>query len=136
MCDRKALCPKNLRHQVVMSIWEPDCAPKGIVQIFHGMVEHIDRYEEFAYYLNSKGYVVAGDDHRGHGRTAGADFFGKDIFNKIRSLVFAVQLKLRICDKSAYFRLYTAHICRTAQNTAVDIRRILLNIALRQKGAV
>lgn len=64
-------------YQVVMSIWEPDCAPKGIVQIFHGMVEHIDRYEEFAYYLNSKGYVVAGDDHRGHGRTAGADFLGK-----------------------------------------------------------
>ncbi|MDE6604435.1 MAG: alpha/beta hydrolase [Clostridia bacterium] len=64
-------------YQVVMSIWEPDCAPKGIVQIFHGMVEHIDRYEDFAHYLNSKGYIVAGDDHRGHGRTAGVDFLGK-----------------------------------------------------------
>ena len=64
-------------YQVVMSIWEPDQAPKGIVQIFHGMVEHIDRYEDFAHYLNSKGYVVAGDDHRGHGRTAGVDFLGK-----------------------------------------------------------
>lgn len=64
-------------YQVVMSIWEPDCAPKGIVQIFHGMVEHIDRYEHFAHYLNSKGYIVAGDDHRGHGRTAGVEFLGK-----------------------------------------------------------
>lgn len=64
-------------YQVVMSIWEPDCAPKGIVQIFHGMVEHIDRYEDFAHYLNSKGYIVAGDDHRGHGRTAGVEFLGK-----------------------------------------------------------
>ncbi|MDE6275839.1 MAG: alpha/beta hydrolase [Clostridia bacterium] len=64
-------------YQVVMSIWEPDQAPKGIVQIFHGMVEHIDRYEEFAHYLNAKGYIVAGDDHRGHGRTAGVDFLGK-----------------------------------------------------------
>ncbi|MDE5755925.1 MAG: alpha/beta hydrolase [Clostridia bacterium] len=64
-------------YQVVMSIWEPSQAPKGIVQIFHGMVEHIDRYEEFAHYLNSKGYIVAGDDHRGHGRTAGVDFLGK-----------------------------------------------------------
>ncbi len=64
-------------YRVVMSIWEPDCAPKGIVQIFHGMVEHIDRYEDFAKYLNSKGYIVAGDDHRGHGRTAGVDYLGK-----------------------------------------------------------
>lgn len=64
-------------YQVVMSIWEPDCAPKGIVQILHGMVEHIDRYEHFAHYLNSKGYIVAGDDHRGHGRTAGVEFLGK-----------------------------------------------------------
>lgn len=64
-------------YRVVMSIWEPDQDPKGIVQIFHGMVEHIDRYDDFAKYLNSQGYVVAGDDHRGHGRTAGADFLGK-----------------------------------------------------------
>lgn len=63
-------------YQVTMSIWLPSCEPKGIVQIFHGMVEHIDRYEDFARYLNSKGYIVAGDDHRGHGRTAGLEHLG------------------------------------------------------------
>ena len=42
-------------YQVAMSIWLPDGEPKGIVQIFHGMVEHIDRYDDFARFLNSKG---------------------------------------------------------------------------------
>lgn len=41
----------------------------GAVQIFHGMAEHIDRYEDFALYLNSKGFVVVGHDHRGHGKS-------------------------------------------------------------------
>lgn len=51
--------------------WETE-KPKGIIQIIHGMAEHIERYDEFARYLNSRGYVVAGEDHRGHGKTAGS----------------------------------------------------------------
>lgn len=43
--------------------------PKGIVQIIHGMVEHGARYDRFAKFLNSKGYLVVADDHRGHGDT-------------------------------------------------------------------
>lgn len=43
--------------------------PKGIVQIIHGMVEHGARYDRFAKFLNSKGYLVVADDHRGHGNT-------------------------------------------------------------------
>lgn len=43
--------------------------PKGIVQIIHGMVEHAVRYDRFAKFLNSKGYLVVADDHRGHGNT-------------------------------------------------------------------
>lgn len=41
----------------------------GAVQLFHGMAEHIERYDEFATYLNSKGFVVIGNDHRGHGKS-------------------------------------------------------------------
>ncbi|MDE7079326.1 MAG: lysophospholipase [Clostridia bacterium] len=67
----------NDDYEVAMTIWEPDGQAKGIVQIFHGMVEHIDRYDDFAKYLNSKGYIVAGDDHRGHGRTAKKEFLGQ-----------------------------------------------------------
>ncbi|GAB1769294.1 alpha/beta hydrolase [Priestia megaterium] len=43
---------------------------KGVVQIAHGMAEHIGRYEYFANVLTQHGYIVYGNDHRGHGQTA------------------------------------------------------------------
>ena len=33
------------------------------------MVEHIDRYDEFARFLAEKGYYVVGHDHLGHGKS-------------------------------------------------------------------
>lgn len=42
---------------------------RGVLQIAHGMAEHIGRYEEFAEYLAERGFHVVGSDHRGHGRT-------------------------------------------------------------------
>ena len=49
--------------------WMPAAAPKAAVQIAHGMGEHIGRYQPVAERLNEAGYVVYGNDHRGHGRT-------------------------------------------------------------------
>lgn len=46
--------------------------PRGVVQLVHGMAEHIDRYDDFARFLAGAGYLVAGHDHIGHGETAGA----------------------------------------------------------------
>lgn len=43
--------------------------PKAIIQLAHGMVEHINRYAEFAEFLVDHGIFVYGNDHRGHGRT-------------------------------------------------------------------
>ena len=51
--------------------WETE-KPRAIVQIIHGLAEHIERYDEFAAYLNTRGFVAAGEDHRGHGKTAGS----------------------------------------------------------------
>ncbi len=45
-------------------------SPKGLIQIIHGMSEHSGRYNDFADFLNSQGYIVYATDHRGHGRTA------------------------------------------------------------------
>lgn len=45
----------------------PEGQPSGIVQITHGMVEHIGRYDGFARYLCRNGLIVAGQDHLGHG---------------------------------------------------------------------
>lgn len=47
----------------------PEVEVKAILQIAHGMVEFIDRYEGFAEYLCNLGYVVVGNDHLGHGKS-------------------------------------------------------------------
>ena len=49
--------------------WIPATAPRAIVQIAHGMVEHIERYDDFARMLAASGYVVFGNDHIGHGKS-------------------------------------------------------------------
>lgn len=43
--------------------------PKAIIQIAHGMAEHIQRYKPFANYLMEQNIFVYGNDHRGHGQT-------------------------------------------------------------------
>ncbi len=53
--------------------WLPDGQPKALLQICHGMIEYIERYDEFATYLAENGFVVAGHDHIGHGQTAPSD---------------------------------------------------------------
>ena len=40
-----------------------------MVQIVHGIVEHVERYDAFANYLNSMGYAVVAEDHMGHGQS-------------------------------------------------------------------
>ncbi|MDO4536784.1 MAG: alpha/beta fold hydrolase [Coriobacteriales bacterium] len=52
-------------------IWWPEegVEPIGVVQMVHGMAEHIMRYEPFARYLNAQGFVACGHDHLGHGES-------------------------------------------------------------------
>jgi len=48
--------------------WIPEGSPKAVVQIVHGMGEHIGRYGAVADYLNAREIAVFGHDHMGHGR--------------------------------------------------------------------
>ena len=59
--------------QIHAIVWEPDGEPKAILQIIHGMVEFIDRYDDFAKFLNKHGFLVAGEDHLGHGESVQSD---------------------------------------------------------------
>lgn len=48
--------------------WEPDGGSvRTVLQICHGVAEHIARYDAFARYLNGLGIAVVGHDHLGHG---------------------------------------------------------------------
>lgn len=55
--------------------------PKGLVQIVHGMAESTNRYNLLGEFLSKKGYIVFGDDHRGHGKTDDCSGYAKgDMF--------------------------------------------------------
>lgn len=47
--------------------WIPEGEVKAVMQLVHGMSEHIERYRSFAEYLASQGILVVGHDHLGHG---------------------------------------------------------------------
>ena len=53
--------------------WEPEGEPSSVVQLVHGMAEHIDRYDGFASYLAENGYAVIGNDILGHGKSVTRD---------------------------------------------------------------
>lgn len=48
-------------------MWSPGDEPRGVVQIMHGVAEHIGRYHDFACFLADHGFLAVGDDHLGHG---------------------------------------------------------------------
>lgn len=51
--------------------WAPDSgAPKAVLQLVHGISEHIGRYDHFARFMTEQGFFVAAEDHLGHGHTA------------------------------------------------------------------
>lgn len=57
-------------------IYEPKENPKAIVQISHGMMDHIGRYKDFIDVLNNNGFVVCGCDDLGHGETGKNSRYG------------------------------------------------------------
>ena len=56
-----------LDNNIFMRVWDDVESPKGVIQIIHGMGEHSKRYDTIARWFNKEGYLVYGDDHRGHG---------------------------------------------------------------------
>lgn len=57
--------------------WIPEGEVRAVLQICHGMVEHINRYDEFASYLTQRGFYVVGHDHLGHGQSVqGEEYYG------------------------------------------------------------
>lgn len=70
--------------EVATYAWtDVDGAPRGAVQIAHGLAEHGERYQRFAEALNHAGFLAFASDHRGHGRTGGdrLGYFGEAGFD-------------------------------------------------------
>ncbi|MBQ4310365.1 MAG: alpha/beta fold hydrolase [Oscillospiraceae bacterium] len=74
---------RNRTNTIHCRICKPSGEAKGIVQIAHGITEHIGMYDSFMSYLAGKGYIAVGNDHLGHGLSA-ADEQDKGFFSEER----------------------------------------------------
>jgi len=54
-------------HDIHTQLWAPEGQPSCVIQIFHGLGEHSDRYARFATKAVERGFTVCIHDHRGHG---------------------------------------------------------------------
>ena len=56
---------------LALRAWPTDGVPRALVQLVHGLGEHIGRYEHVARWFNARGFAVHGYDHYGHGASSG-----------------------------------------------------------------
>ncbi len=73
-------------YEIFVTLWDDVSAPKGVIQICHGLSEYAGMFDDLAKYLNGCGYVCFADDHRGHGRTESDKNRGRhhgNVFQKI-----------------------------------------------------
>lgn len=82
LTDRKgSYLSSDGKTEVSYRVFMPEGNPRAILQICHGMTEHIGRYEGFARFLNENGVIVCGNDHLGHGDTGSPEdrgFFAEE----------------------------------------------------------
>lgn len=58
----------NNQSNLVGYLWHaPQQEARGVLQLIHGMVEFIDRYDSFARFMAAQGFIVVGHDQVGHG---------------------------------------------------------------------
>lgn len=92
----------NGKNKIRTLIWQDDeLSPVGVVQLAHGMCEHIARYDSFARFLAGNGFVVCGNDHLGHGKSieSRAEIGSMGIVNGDKRLVDDMHILTKIMKK-------------------------------------
>lgn len=99
------------RHTYIHGFWwKPDEKVKAVLQISHGMMEHIGRYDRFASWLAERGVAVVGHDHLGHGKTG-----------KVSDLSYFADRKGAVCLVQDLFR-----VTKAAESEYPDVPHILM----------
>lgn len=148
--------------ELYVQVWESENQPKAVLQIVHGMAEHIERYDRFARYLNQNSILVVGADNASHGKSISKDgirgYFGA--VHGWNSLIQDIQsvhsiIKQSYCDLpcilfghsmgSFLARSYAARhgddldgfiFCGTAgKNPALPVAKLLARCEIRKNGA-
>lgn len=97
--------------ELVGKIWRPDSsltddgAPKGSVCLIHGFGEHVERYHHVADRMTAAGYLVAGVDLRGHGKSPGRRGYTPSIDQFLDDVV-AVKASIRALAPATPLFLY------------------------------
>ena len=61
-------------HTVYGEIYVPKGTPiRGVLQLSHGMTDHVGRYGELARFVTARGFVFAGHCHIGHGKSVSTE---------------------------------------------------------------
>lgn len=83
--------------------WNPEGKVKAVLQMCHGMVEYIDRYDAFARFLTEHGYYVVGHDHLGHGASVRSEEY-HGYFHETRGNEYVIGdiHKLRVMTQKKY----------------------------------
>lgn len=82
--------------------WEPEGGSvHAVLQICHGVAEHIARYDAFARYLNGLGIAVVGHDHLGHGLSLPESgtpvYFGEgNTWNTVVDDIYVLHQRIRL----------------------------------------
>lgn len=97
-------------HTIHAREWLPEGPPRAIVQIVHGLSDHIGWYCHVGCFLAEHGFLVCGEDHLGHGHTASDGLFGyfapEDGWNLVTQDVFRLrQLQAERYPDVPYFML-------------------------------
>ena len=82
--------------QLRCGVWMPVGQPRAVVQLVHGIAEHIGRYEELGAFLTDRGVAMVADDHMGHGKSVG---HGQAMGFFPSGWLGAVEDEKRLCDR-------------------------------------
>lgn len=118
--------------EIYCRLWDDVNDPKGVIQLLHGMSEHAGRYDRFAKYLNSRGYIVFADDHRAHGLTETDENRGKhpgNIFKKtLNDELFFRELLQAQFDLPVFIlgHSYGSFLAQALAQENIDVKAIAL----------
>jgi alpha-beta hydrolase superfamily lysophospholipase len=85
--------------------WEPPAGIelRGVIQLVHGMVEFVDRYDDFARFLVANGFAVIGHDHIAHGDSVPSpERWGKLPRHNGRSILVEDTHRMRMIAQERY----------------------------------
>jgi alpha-beta hydrolase superfamily lysophospholipase len=131
--------PDGLR--IACARWDGRRPVRGVVQIAHGMGEHIGRYARTIEALVSAGLTVYGSDHRGHGRTAPSPArlgdFGEGGFDLLVEDMFRLsRIAREEHPESPFFILGHSMGSFAAQQYVLDHSREIDGLILSGSGAL